>query len=136
VATRRVRLRTRSLPRAAGLAWVNEWSVDALLAEGRVERVLDDWSILFPGLCLYYPPRRHVSPVLRSSSPRSASSISPVSVAVGGKRLRSFSVVVHEADWSLLFGPSDTALVLAESLEALLQREPSRTPPKPWPRRL
>lgn len=49
-----------------GLAWVNEWSVEALLSKRRLISVLDDWSARFPGLCLYYPPHRHPSAGLRA----------------------------------------------------------------------
>jgi DNA-binding transcriptional LysR family regulator len=52
--------------RGVGLAWINEWSAETLLAEGRLQSVLDDWSPRFPGLCLYYPPHRHVSAGLRA----------------------------------------------------------------------
>jgi DNA-binding transcriptional LysR family regulator len=52
--------------RGVGLAWVNEWSVVDLLAKGKLLSVLDDWSPRFPGLCLYYPPHRHVSAGLRA----------------------------------------------------------------------
>ncbi|MBB5367395.1 MULTISPECIES: LysR family transcriptional regulator [unclassified Janthinobacterium] len=43
------------------LIWTNEWAVANLLAEGRLVRVLEDWSPALPGLCLYYPGHRHVS---------------------------------------------------------------------------
>jgi DNA-binding transcriptional LysR family regulator len=43
--------------RGAGLAWVNAWTVERLLAQRRLVSVLDDWSPPFPGLCLYYPAR-------------------------------------------------------------------------------
>ena len=33
--------------------------VDALLAQGRLVRILADWSISRPGLFLYYPNRQH-----------------------------------------------------------------------------
>jgi DNA-binding transcriptional LysR family regulator len=49
-----------------GLAWVNEWNVETLLAEKRLVRVLDDWCPAWGGLCLYYPPHRHVSAGLRA----------------------------------------------------------------------
>jgi DNA-binding transcriptional LysR family regulator len=49
-----------------GLAWVNEWSVEALLASGQLVSVLDDWSQPFAGICLYYPSHRHVSAALRA----------------------------------------------------------------------
>jgi DNA-binding transcriptional LysR family regulator len=43
-----------------GLAWMSEWAVAADVAADRLIRVLDDWSPLSPGLCLYYPGHRHV----------------------------------------------------------------------------
>lgn len=49
-----------------GLTWVNEWSVESLIAERRLVTVLDDWCPRFPGLCLYYPPQRHASAALRA----------------------------------------------------------------------
>lgn len=52
--------------RGAGLAWVNEWTVAHLLADGRLVSALDDWSPPFPGLCLYYPAGRHPSAGLRA----------------------------------------------------------------------
>lgn len=49
-----------------GLAYLTEWSVAADLAEGRLVRVLEDWTPTFPRLCLYYPGRRHLRPGLRA----------------------------------------------------------------------
>ena len=49
-----------------GLAWINEWSVERHLADRRLVRILDDWSAPFPGLCLYYPPHRHMTAGLRA----------------------------------------------------------------------
>jgi DNA-binding transcriptional LysR family regulator len=49
-----------------GLAYVIEWSVAADLAAGRLVRVLEDWTPTFPGLCLYYPSRRHLPAGLRA----------------------------------------------------------------------
>jgi DNA-binding transcriptional LysR family regulator len=45
-----------------GLAYVPEDLAQAPLAEGRLQRVLDDWCPPFPGYHLYYPHRRHTSP--------------------------------------------------------------------------
>ncbi|MDB5426133.1 MAG: LysR family transcriptional regulator, partial [Phenylobacterium sp.] len=36
------------------------------IAEGRLKRVLADWSPSFPGLFLYYSNRRHPQPALRA----------------------------------------------------------------------
>ncbi|RJF87609.1 LysR family transcriptional regulator [Oleomonas cavernae] len=50
----------------AGLAYVFEGQVEALLAEGRLIRVLEDWCPYYPGFFLYYPSRRQLPPVLRA----------------------------------------------------------------------
>ncbi|GGH31785.1 LysR family transcriptional regulator [Alsobacter metallidurans] len=44
-----------------GLAYLTEWNVADDLAAGRLVRVLEDWTPPFPGLCLYYPGRRHLA---------------------------------------------------------------------------
>jgi DNA-binding transcriptional LysR family regulator len=49
-----------------GLAWVAEWAAEPHLERKELATVLDDWSPTFPGLCLYYPPHRHVSAGLRA----------------------------------------------------------------------
>jgi DNA-binding transcriptional LysR family regulator len=49
-----------------GLAYLTEWYVSADLAEGRLQQVLEAWTPYFPGLCLYYPSRRHVPASLRA----------------------------------------------------------------------
>ncbi|MGJ4859048.1 LysR substrate-binding domain-containing protein [Labrys sp. La1] len=49
-----------------GIAFVPDHLVMGALADGRLERVLDEWCPAFPGLCLYYPGHRHVSSGLRA----------------------------------------------------------------------
>ncbi len=43
-----------------GLAWTSEWSVAQHIEQGRLLRVLEDWTPAYPGLCLYYPGHRLV----------------------------------------------------------------------------
>ena len=49
-----------------GIAYLTEFNVAAGMKAGRLERVLEDWTPAFPGLCLYYPGRRHVPAGLRA----------------------------------------------------------------------
>lgn len=42
-----------------GLSYIMEDQVAAALAQGDLERVLEDWCMPFPGYYLYYPNRRH-----------------------------------------------------------------------------
>jgi DNA-binding transcriptional LysR family regulator len=44
-----------------GLAYVPEDLAQPHVAEGRLQRVLEDWCPPFPGYHLYYPSRRHPS---------------------------------------------------------------------------
>lgn len=48
--------------RGFGLAYLPEDMVQAHIVEGRLIRVLDDWSAPFQGYHLYYPSRRQPSP--------------------------------------------------------------------------
>jgi DNA-binding transcriptional LysR family regulator len=47
-----------------GLAYVLEGRAAPFLADGRLVRLLADWTPPFPGFFLYYPSRRHVPPTL------------------------------------------------------------------------
>ena len=49
-----------------GVAYVSQWWVAEDLAAGRLVQALEDWTPPFPGLCLYYPGRRHVPAGLRA----------------------------------------------------------------------
>ncbi len=48
-----------------GVAYVLESQVAALIAEGRLKRLLEDWCPAFPGYHLYYPSRRQNAPALQ-----------------------------------------------------------------------
>lgn len=49
-----------------GLAYVMESSVEDLIAEKKLVRVLDSFCTPFPGLFLYYPSRTHLAPKLQA----------------------------------------------------------------------
>ncbi|WP_027580732.1 LysR family transcriptional regulator [Bradyrhizobium sp. Ai1a-2] len=49
-----------------GLAYMSEWDVADDLHEGRLVQLLANWTPPFPGVCLYYPGRRHVPAGLRA----------------------------------------------------------------------
>lgn len=48
-----------------GIAYVPELTARRSISEGRLKLVLEDWCPSGPGLCLYYPGRRHVPSGLR-----------------------------------------------------------------------
>ncbi|WP_245445324.1 LysR family transcriptional regulator [Rhizobium anhuiense] len=49
-----------------GIAFVPDHLATEALEDGRLKRVLEEWCPAFPGLCLYYSGRRHVSSGLRA----------------------------------------------------------------------
>lgn len=49
-----------------GIAFVPDFLVMDAIDDRRLERVLGEWCPSFPGVCLYYPGRRHVSSGLRA----------------------------------------------------------------------
>ncbi len=56
----------RAAREGVGLAYLNEWQVMEDIVAGRLVRVLADWTPPYPGLCLYYPGRRHIPAKLRA----------------------------------------------------------------------
>jgi DNA-binding transcriptional LysR family regulator len=49
-----------------GLAYVGESIVADDIASGRLVEVLNEWTLSYPGYCLYYPGRRHMAASLRA----------------------------------------------------------------------
>lgn len=49
-----------------GLIYIHEYAVLPEIADGRLIRVLEDWTPPQPGLCLYYPGRRNLSAGVRA----------------------------------------------------------------------
>jgi DNA-binding transcriptional LysR family regulator len=49
-----------------GLAYMSEWDVADDLSKGRLVQLLAEWTPPYPGICLYYPGRRHVPAGLRA----------------------------------------------------------------------
>ena len=56
-----VQMIVRAASAGFGLGFVMEDQVEALIADGRLVRVLEDWCPPFPGHHLYYPSRRQPS---------------------------------------------------------------------------
>jgi len=57
-------MRVHSALDGLGLAYMPEDQVLPHVRQGTLVRVLEDWCPLFPGYRLYYPSRRHFSPIL------------------------------------------------------------------------
>lgn len=57
-----IALRLNAALNGLGLTYMPEDLVDTYVREGRLVRVLEDWSPAYPGYHLYYPSRRHASP--------------------------------------------------------------------------
>ncbi len=49
-----------------GIGYLGQFHVNADLASGRLVPLLQDWSPSYPGICLYYPSRRHMPAGLRA----------------------------------------------------------------------
>ncbi len=60
------KLLTRAACQGHGLIWMPRDVITAELADGRLQSVLDDWAIVFPGYHLYYANRRAGSPLLQA----------------------------------------------------------------------
>ncbi|MBW6424609.1 LysR family transcriptional regulator [Rhizobium sp. XQZ8] len=56
----------RAALRGVGIAYLNQWQVTDDIAAGRLIHVLEDWTPPYPGLCLYYPGRRHLPAKMRA----------------------------------------------------------------------
>ncbi|MBY5752273.1 LysR substrate-binding domain-containing protein [Rhizobium brockwellii] len=51
---------------SAGVGYLFEQDILSDIEAGRVVRVLEDWTLPYPGLCLYYPGRRNLSAGVRA----------------------------------------------------------------------
>lgn len=56
----------RAAQAGLGLCYLPESLLAASVASGRLIQVLEDWTPTYPGLCLYFPGRRHVPAGLRA----------------------------------------------------------------------
>lgn len=50
----------------AGIGYMSEFHVAEDLASGQLVQLLADWTPSYPGICLYYPNRRHLPAGLRA----------------------------------------------------------------------
>lgn len=76
-------LRIAAALEGEGLIWASEWPVAQHIADGRLVRVLEDWTPPYPGLCLYYPGHRLVPAGLQAfiSLVREKMALSPARTA-------------------------------------------------------
>jgi DNA-binding transcriptional LysR family regulator len=50
----------------AGIGYIRERDARQPIADGRLIRLMEDWTPPFPGICLYYPRHRHVAAGLKA----------------------------------------------------------------------
>lgn len=50
----------------AALAYIDEREAQSYIESGHLVRVLDEWTLPYPGLALYYAGHRHVPAKLRA----------------------------------------------------------------------
>ena len=61
-----LRMRLAACLAGVGIGYFFETEVAEAIADGRLVRLLEDWTPPFPGCYLYYPSRRNQSPPLRA----------------------------------------------------------------------